>query len=654
MIITTKLNLIENYGGLNPIVKLKQYDATKGNDGKTLSFEVYEGAQKYSIPGNASVVIRATKPDLKGYEYPCSFSGNVVTVKVQEQMTVCHGTYPAELRFKSGDDIIGTANFTMMVEENPLNEKTKISETELPLLEQAGTNVTVIKEMYERVEKTYNRLFNDTLPYNTNGLSQLELELTARYETARNGKVFATKHSKFAVNPNSFGTRLLDSVGLEASPSTNETIGKDDFMQYLMFQWEHCNYTRDEDDGFARPTAIEGRPNFKNSGNVDVGSISATFWWKWEEDSTSYTIYVSDMPHPELGLVPWIEAVKADGSVLPYYIGSSYFSITGEDGLLHSLPNGYPAYNQSHNNQITNYQKKGKGYWGCGAEFFTHGLIFSEIKYKTANIQQYGSGCTNYNFQTKCVLAETATKRVLSKTAWSADVGSCVSVGKARTSDSSTDRQTAEMSSVCDRVRVKSIETVEISGTTYYALNLDVEDSFNTDTDTYVSSMPCWSGETDAVIGHYDGSNISCTNGRHTFRLHGREYLPGISFIAANCGFLAKDHKWYLMYAPKGMKHNTGLNGYTDGGVLGMTTDGYIGDYRLTTSGLAYPTAKGNSNAQGVGDYIWIGAVDSATDGTTRQFYNGGDLWDGGNAGLLYVSCGNWLGIADWLCGSRD
>lgn len=67
------------------------------------------------------------------------------------------------------------------------------------------------------------------------------------------------------------------------------------------------------------------------------------------------------MPHPlrtDIVLHPWSECVQADGTVLPWCIGSKYVSSLGDDGLLHSLPDGKPENFQSYQNMITNYQKK--------------------------------------------------------------------------------------------------------------------------------------------------------------------------------------------------------------------------------------------------------------------------------------------------------
>lgn len=522
-------------------------------------------------------------------------------------------------------------------------EKAKASEEKS--LESASSS----KEYYDKIVTTQ-------FPYNLEGFSHLEKEITARYESARTGKVFAIRHKKFAVDPSPVGEKLLDSVGLECTPSTDTVQGKDDFMNYLPFQWEHCNYVRDEDDGFARPTAIEGRENYKNSGNVDVGCISATFWWKRVDTDADYTIYLSDMPHPELALVPWYEAVKADGSVLPYYIGSAYPSVNGDDGLPRSLPGGVPLYNQSHNGIITAYQKKGKGYWGCGDEYVTHGAIFSEIKYGTPNIQQYAQGCVGFSTQKKCAVAETATTRVLIDKQDNFYVGCCVSIGVARASDGNTDRGLAEIHSIANRVKVKAIETVEIEGTNYCALELDVDAPIDVNTETYVSTMPCFTGETDAVIDHYDGSFMSYSNNNHTFRLHGREYLNGMYFTSANTGFMMKDGNWHVMHARKGMQHNTELTGYDDVGYIPYNdgTDYWCGDWECDmATGVSYPSSVGKSNVMGAGDMVYVGGK-NVKEGEKRNHLCLGDLRNWSFAGLFSVGC--WYGIGDgkWSCASRD
>lgn len=143
-IIKTKLYVNGN-SGIPPLVSLKQFDKTSDANGKQLQFALYDGSTAYSIPSGASLTIRGTKPDLTGYEYPCTFSGNVVTVNVQPQMTVCAGRHNAEIRITKDRNILGTANVTLNVERSALSDATSVSETDLPLIEQAA-------EAYNKVQ----------------------------------------------------------------------------------------------------------------------------------------------------------------------------------------------------------------------------------------------------------------------------------------------------------------------------------------------------------------------------------------------------------------------------------------------------------------------------------------------------------------------
>lgn len=143
-IIKTKLYINGN-NGIPPLVNLKQFDKTADTNGKQLQFTLYDGATAYSIPSGASLTIRGTKPDLTGYEYPCTFNGNIVTVNVQEQMTVCAGRHNAEIRITKDKNILGTANVTLNVERSALSSATPVSESDLPLIEKAA-------EAYNKVQ----------------------------------------------------------------------------------------------------------------------------------------------------------------------------------------------------------------------------------------------------------------------------------------------------------------------------------------------------------------------------------------------------------------------------------------------------------------------------------------------------------------------
>lgn len=127
---TINLDLIPN--GVNPIINVSQYDK-----GQTWLFNILVNGSAFNIPTGSSVTIRGSKRDSTGFVYACSFSGSTVTAIVQDQMTVCSGDQKGELRIEKNGDIIATMNFTIRVKPSALSDTTQISETDLPLIEQA-------------------------------------------------------------------------------------------------------------------------------------------------------------------------------------------------------------------------------------------------------------------------------------------------------------------------------------------------------------------------------------------------------------------------------------------------------------------------------------------------------------------------------------
>lgn len=127
---TINLDLIPN--GVNPVLNVSQYDK-----GQTWLFNILVNGSAFNIPAGSSVTIRGTKRDSTGFVYACSFSGSTVTAIVQDQMTVCSGDQKGELRIEKNGDIIATMNFTIRVKPSALSDTTQISETDLPLIEQA-------------------------------------------------------------------------------------------------------------------------------------------------------------------------------------------------------------------------------------------------------------------------------------------------------------------------------------------------------------------------------------------------------------------------------------------------------------------------------------------------------------------------------------
>ncbi len=563
------------------------------------------------------------------------------------------------------------------LEENPVSGMTEEQE------EQLNQNTQDIQGKVNKNQGTSNAgkvlgIGSDGMVLPVDPQGNLEQMLENYYALRRTGKIYQTKLWKFAANPTSTGEKLLDNFGLVFEPSTDTEEGQDDYLngQNPLFEWCNVNYIRDA-DGTARPIAIEGTDSYKTEGAVDVGAMQMSFWWKWDTSNAEYDlITISDTPHPELGLEPWVECVNADGTLKPWCIGSKYISGIASDGLLRSQPDLKPERNQSHNNMITNYQEKGEGHWGAGACRNTFQFIFNAIKGATKNSQNLYAGCTSYNYQYEASVQSDEAHTyfpVTNSQAGNLIVGSFVSVGYGSNNSGAAniDRGQSTVHAYVDDVKILSIETLDDDNKAVY-LDIPEESAFNTQPHVYteefsapiiLSAMHWYSGATDSVKGRHDGSPISNTNGKYPYRVQGREYAVGGYIVASDTVMdLQADFTKKVLVAPKGVAHSSSeatiRSTYTEIGTIpaaaaGDNADWWIGDIDIDIDfGSWYPKSEGSGSSQGTGDRVYAGGT-GATSGM-REYLQGGLLGSGSNAGSSSLFCGYGLGGENWYCLSCD
>ena len=515
-------------------------------------------------------------------------------------------------------------------------------------------------EIEKKLDETDFTAFVNAYPSTT-----LEKAIEAYYAMRRTGKIYGTKIYKFASNPTTAGVRLADAAEMTYAPSTEATAGQDDFIDKApMFDWVHVNYIRD-DDGTARPIAIEGMSDYKTTGAVDVGAMQMSFYVKVVDNADSIEYYVSDTQHE--GYTPWCECVKADGTVLPWCIGSAYLSGIASDKLLRSQPNLMIELWQSHNNMITNYQKKGAGYWGAGAARNSFAILMQYIKTANKSSQATWAGCTNYNMQYPAAVesAEAISYFPLTKAqAANLIVGSTVCIGYGYNDNGAvgTDRNSANMYKYVKQARITKIEDLDETNAAVY---LDTDATFTTAkvsiTDTlqspvYLSTYPWASGTTDKVIGKYDGSWLSNTNGKTPYRIQGREYNLGCYEIASDLVMDCKETGYEVLLAPKGTAHSSSdatiRSTYTKIGTMPVaSSDQQVGDIDVNpTTGAWYITAYGGSATQGMGDRCYGASGQTGT----REYLQRGFLWYGSLAGSSFLLCWYWLGWTNWCFGAGD
>lgn len=120
--------------GVNPIVQVSQYDK-----GRNLLLKLYEGSTAYDIPEGCDVLFEGQKPDGTVFSYQAAYDDNLVTLSLEQQVTLVAGRVTCEIRIINGDSVnIGTINFTMYVEASPVDSDDDISETEIPALIDLG------------------------------------------------------------------------------------------------------------------------------------------------------------------------------------------------------------------------------------------------------------------------------------------------------------------------------------------------------------------------------------------------------------------------------------------------------------------------------------------------------------------------------------
>lgn len=146
---TQNTNLSVIPSGVRPVVPCSQYD----NQLQAIRFNLYKEGTPFTIPSGAAVIINGYKPDNTAFSYAATaISGNTATFSVTQQMTAVAGDVLCELRVRTEGEIIGTLNFLLRVEPAPLQDDTVLSDTDIPLIEQA---VDIAANLAEYIQATY-------------------------------------------------------------------------------------------------------------------------------------------------------------------------------------------------------------------------------------------------------------------------------------------------------------------------------------------------------------------------------------------------------------------------------------------------------------------------------------------------------------------
>lgn len=363
----------------------------------------------------------------------------------------------------------------------------------------------------------------------------IENALSNFFALRRTGKVYTTRIYKYDTSTSPTGVKMNDNEGMVRKPSTNTVIGQDDYREIGVFMHFPCNFTVD-DKGFNHVTALQGQPDFKKTGKVDVGEVTMSAWVGITDNPEYVDYHYSDSPNEALGLRPMGESINPDGTISPFMIHGKYGA--GDiDGVPYSsagliLANGSQKGGKpvSHTGLIAYMRKKGSMYVGTTNWDLFYKQLMMIILYATTNSRSVMTGCNSYTSQEMATVAETGVTRVILPKAKANNyiVGSYVSVGDIG-SNTNKDRYYAYMHNLAYDVKILKIEPVDDTNSAIY---LDTE-PFNTTLTTCISTMPWRTGSTDSVLGS-DGSPFSNTDNKNPFKIQGIETGYGAYEVLSN------------------------------------------------------------------------------------------------------------------------
>lgn len=484
----------------------------------------------------------------------------------------------------------------------------------------------------------------------------------------RTGKRYGVHFDAYSVSPASTGTRLYDAVGKVATPSTDSVRGINDFEGESVFYGLEVNGYVDTDGEFV-VQYIKGIDNefSRTDEDKDVYMLYLTQWIQMEVTATGENIILSDENHP--GSFPEGAAIRPDGTVRPFVPIAKYMAWDDESGIPHSVSGKTVNHNQSHNNMITRFRKKGNQYCGTTAQDKAHLDNLFMVAFATRHTQSIMTGCTSYYYQYKASVQEADVERIIIAKSQAANlvVGSIVSIGNATTLSEGSpniERGNSGMHAKANRVVITAIEDYDESNSAVYVDNGGTKFSTastmingSVESPTYISTMPWKTGACDNVLGSC-GSPVSNTNSKYPYILFGVEMFLGFWEIISNVILKITSHVMvpYICYdctkLATSVTEDYKAVGYSV--VNTQATYKYISKlgYDPDNPCVRHAVEVNATSSTGYGDGHYTENLDEASD-ATREWLSGGSLVLGAHAGRFCASLGGALSYAYWNYAAR-
>jgi hypothetical protein len=148
---------------ITPNHSIVKVHASQWDEGeRQFVFNLYNDSGLYEIPTGATVEIRGTKADGHGIAISTStnpndvsYSGSTVTVKTTKQMCACAGEQDFKINIQSGNKLLASARYTLVVDEDTLTPDTDISDSDIPTIIELAEEQLRQATMQAQLSKSY-------------------------------------------------------------------------------------------------------------------------------------------------------------------------------------------------------------------------------------------------------------------------------------------------------------------------------------------------------------------------------------------------------------------------------------------------------------------------------------------------------------------
>ena len=347
---------------------------------------------------------------------------------------------------------------------------------------------------------------------------------------AQHDKVYTLRSYHHSVSGDTTMTPLADLAGKTAAQlCTENTEPLADWADEDAMTWYIRANALSLQNGHMDIVALEGEEGFDITGeDAPVYTFALSLWINDYTDGQYDYVTFATVQKP--GLYPMPGDVGLDNKKRAITWHPTFPGSLNSKGALTSGAGRPPHNYASANNGIAAARKMTpyEGLWNdCDSRWL---LYMWQLRHFNLENSGIADGCQSYNNQDMVALPEENTRRVLlaAGRATAYVPGSNIALGDmGGDAAASKDRKNAYTHNILANAMIGSVETVTIEETQYAALNLILDEPITVPQVALVSTMPYWSGDTEALPGHKDGCRVSLTGGKTPLRVAGVEVMDG-------------------------------------------------------------------------------------------------------------------------------